>query len=418
MTEVGTASLTVSPADVVSRGDEVALTARFWEVDVLTGALTPVDPPSVAFTLLAPDETTTTFTDLSPNVTHAEEGVFVCVVPPQLPSGTYHANAVGYAGSSETGGFIAQTGDEAWQVIESGVDVPVLPPRPTMGPCTQWITGADVANCARADYGQSPHVFDTAAYNASMALYEISGRQFPGICERTVRPCRDDCGCWANGPISFGMGPWFWTTVPWGFGGAWAWYNERGDSFGCKPMSKVRLAGYPVVQILSVTIDGTELPEFDPDSGFRNWRLDKWRYLIRMDTPGVNGATATPNLWPSCQNMSLDDDQPGTFAVQYRWGTDVPQLGRDAAVEIANQLYLACGGQDCVLPAGVVRAVRQGIEIDRGLLANWLDPKKETGLVNLDVFLQAYCGGQRRGRKSALWSPDLQQFARRVGVNE
>lgn len=416
MTEVGTASLTVSPSDVVSRGDEVVLVARFWLVDALTGKAEAADPASVLFTVLAPDETTQTFDGLDPNVSNPSYGVYELLLEPQLPTGTYHANASASGGSGSSEGFDAQSPDAAWQVVESAVDVAAPPPRPTMGPCTQWISGADVAACARVDYGQNPGVFDTAAYDASMALYEISGRQFPGICERKVRPCRDSCGCWLNGPISYGMGPWFWTSVPWGFGGAWGWYSERGDRFGCSPMSKVRLAGYPVVQILSVTIDGVALPEFDPDTGARNWRLDKWRYLIRMDVPGVDGGPATPRFWPGCQNMSLDDTEPGTFSIGYRWGTDVPQLGRAAAVELANQFWLACGGQECQLPVGVTRAVRQGIEIDRGLLANFLDKTKPTGLVQLDTFLGAYSGGQRGGRKSALWSPDVQAFARRAGV--
>lgn len=416
MTQVGTASLSVSPGDIIPRGNELVLVGRFLLVEALDGSSEPLIPGSVAFTILAPDETTIEFTDLDPNVSNPAYGVYECLVQPLLPSGTYHAHVGGWDGSSESGGMVAQSADQAFVIVESPVDVAVPPPRPVMGPCTQWISGEDVAGCTRVDYGEQPAVFDAAAYDAGMALFEISQRQFPGICERKVRPCRDDCGCWLNGPISYGMGPWFWTTVPWGFGGAWAWANERGDSFGCKPMSRVRLAGYPVSQILEVLIDGVVLPEFDPDSGFRNWRLDKWRYLVRMDLPGVDGGSATPRFWPSCQNMSLDTDQPGTFSVTYKWGTDVPHLGRAAAVELANQFFLACGGQDCVLPTGVVRAVRQGIEIERGLLANFLDPTKPTGLVQLDAFLAAYCRGQRGGRKSALWSPDVQQFARKLGV--
>lgn len=400
------------------RGNANAIVQRFRTVDPLTEVEALVDPEVVVFTIVAPDGTETTFTFGSdPNVTNPEVGVYICELDPELPVGDYRWSAEGTSGGSNP---TYQARFEDWfPVLESSIEPADPPPMPVMGPCSQWISGADVAQCTRVDYGNdTAYVFDAVAYNASLALFEISQRQFPGLCERKVRPCRDDCGCWMNGPISFGMGPWFWTTVPWGFGGAWAWYNERGDRFGCSPMSRVRLAGYPVSQILEVLIGGEELPEFDPDSGARNWRLDKWRYLVRMDAPGVDGGAATPRFWPSCQNMSLDDDQPGTFSVTYRWGTDVPQLGRDAAVELANQFFLACGGQDCVLPTGVVRAVRQGIEVERGLLANFLDPTKPTGLVQLDSFLAAYCRGQRGGRKSALWSPDMQQFARRVGVNE
>lgn len=289
-----------------------------------------------------------------------------------------------------------------------------------LGPCESWIDGADVAACVKFDYGSNVAVFDLVAVEASMALYEISGRQFPGLCASGERrPCRTECSCWLGGPASLGYGSFWWTGTPWGSGG-WSWSNERGDRFGCAPMSTVRLPGYPVREILQVKIDGVVLPEFDPITAARNWRLDRWRWLIRMDTPAVPPSTvATPNYWPSCQDMSLDSDQPGTFAISYKWGSQPPSLARRAAVELAEQLFLSCPGManiGCVLPAGVTKVVRQEITIERGLLANWLDVTRGTGLVSTDLFLQAYAGGQRRGRRSMIWSPDVQQFARRVGT--
>lgn len=393
--------------DTYLRGVPVSLVQEFWTIDPVTQVQTLADPTTVVFTILAPDQTEQVFTSPCAEIANPSVGVYVCALTPPLPTGDYHWRAEG------TGAVVASS-EDAFTIVASAVETPDPPPRPVMGPCTQWISGQNVADCARADYGLTPTVFDTVAYNATLALYEISDRRFPGICERTVRPCRDGCSCWLTGPVSYGFGPAFWTGTPWGFGG-WGWYNESGDKFGCSPMSKVRLAGYPVSEIVEVLIDGAVIPEFDPDTGAREWRLDKWRYLVRMDKPGN---PSQPRFWPSCQNMSLDDDQPGTFAVTYRWGTDVPQLGRDAAVEVANQLWLACGGQECVLPAGATRVVRQGIEVDRGLLANWMDETKGTGLVNLDLFLNAYGHGKKAGRRSALWSPDIQSFARRVGVNE
>jgi hypothetical protein len=396
------------------RGNANALVSDpFVEINPVTRVPTPIDPDHVAFTILSSDGSETPYTyGVDANVTRAGVGIYVCQLSPELPIGTYQWAVEGDGPDDYAARFEA-----SFEIIEgAGIETPDPPPRAVMGPCSPWISGPDVAQCARVDYdGTNGYLFDSVAYNAYMALYEISGRQFPGICERLVRPCRDNDTCWLTGPISYGMGPWFWTTVPWGFGGGWAWYNEKGDKFGCAPMSKWRLAGYPVSKIVEVKIDGMILEEFD-SSGFRQWRLDKWRYLVRMDTPGD---PSMPNFWPSCQNMSLDDDQPGTMSVRYEWGTPVPQLGKDAAVELANQFYLACGGvAACVLPAGVQRVARQGIEVERGLLANFLDPKKPTGLVQLDTFIAAYCNGQRHGRKSALFSPDLQSFARRVGVNE
>lgn len=242
-----------------------------------------------------------------------------------------------------------------------------------------------------------------------MALYEISGRQFTGVCERTVRPCRDACGCWG---VASGLGPWAWGGTAWGYPLIGAWVNECGDRCGCGSLSRVRLAGYPVREILEVLIDGVVLDPLDVN-GNPNYRLDGWRWLVRMDDPGP---PVVKRRWPSCQNLSLDDTEAGTFSVTYEWGVSPPQLGIDAAAELACQLYLACGGSEaCDLPAGVTRVVRQGVEIDRQLLANWFDPTKATGLVHVDLFLRAYWR-TRAQRRPAVYSPDVAAYARRVGA--
>jgi hypothetical protein len=392
----------------VTAGNPVTLTAAF----ALAGQPSPDD---VQFTVEAPDSSTTVYPSSSPKVTHSGDTWQLALgVPGEV--GIYRWQAVGYTGST-----VSETIPGTFDVQPSVVDPEApTPPGPSLGPCGMWITGDDVARCVNFDYGSSPVIFDTVAYEASMALYEISGRQFPGLCKfdnPPVRPTRDDCDCW---PISYGMGPWYWISTPWGYGaGSWMWRNERGDTLGCQPMSRVNLAGYPVREILEVKIGGVVLPEFDPDSGFRNWRLDEWRWLTRMDTPTTDPGVVNPieNFWPGCQDMSLDDDQPGTFSVSYSWGVDPPELGRAAAVEIAEQLWLACGGSNlCKLPAGAVRVERQGIVVERGLLANWADPSKAVGLVSTDLFLQAYCRGQRSARRGAVWSPDVQGFARRLGT--
>lgn len=392
------------------RGEPINLPAKFWVIDPITKAPVLTDPTTVTFTVLAPDGTETEYVfGVDSNVTNPSVGVFVCALSPQLPVGVYHANIVG------TGAVEVQSPDEEFTVYESAIDVPAPPPLPVEGPCSQWISGPDLAVKMGLAYETSPDRFDTAAFDATIAMYEISGRQFPGICERKVRPPRiQSCACWLTGPVSYGMGPWYWTTTPWGFGG-WGWYNEQGDKFGCAPMSRIKLAG-TAHEIVEVKLDGVVMPEFDPVTHARNWRLDKWRYLTRMDDPSVS--PAQPRFWPGCQNMSLDDDQPGTLSVKYKWGVDVPQLGRDAALEIAEQLYVAFGGDDCLLPAGVTRVDRQGIVVERGLLQNWAVAGKAVGLVHVDLFLQAYCAGQRRGRKSSVWSPDVTGYGVRVGINE
>lgn len=389
-----------------------------YTIDAQFGLAGQDSPDAVVFRLAAPDGEIVEFVwNVDPQVTNPAPDYFECALGVLHEVQQYTYSVSGYAGSDET-----ETQYGTIFVIASVEDPEALtPPGPILGPAITWITGEDVAACVAFPYGSNPAVFDMVAVEASMALYEISGRRFPGLQERTVRPCSMNCPCQWGGPASYGFGPYWFSGGAYGTGGSWAWYNERGDRFGCKPMSKVNLAGYPVREILEVLIDGDVLPEFNVDDGSRQWRLDKWRYLVRMDQPPVAPSTvATPMFWPGCQNMSLDADQPGTFQVKYRWGSVEPPLARSAAVEVAQQLWLACpgagGGGECVLPAGVTKVVRQEVTIERSLLANWLDPTKSTGLVQTDLFLQAYAGGMRRGRRSAVFSPDLQSMARKVGI--
>jgi hypothetical protein len=393
--------------NVYRRGNAINLKSTFSVRDPVTDVVTPADPTTVTFTIVGPDAVTVGPFEYpgSPNVTKESTGVYVCALSPLLPTGIYHYEAVG-------AGAVAARDENDFQVTDSAVETPDPPDQAVEGPCYPWIDGCDVAACARVDYGQNPYVFDTVAAAASAVLYEISGRKYPGVCTWTVRPTNNQCGCW-GGPASLGFYPFWWTGTPWGAGfGGWWWWNERGDKLGCSPMSRVRLQGYPVARVTEVKIDGVVLPELDTH-GNPNYRLDGRRWLTRMNDPVV--APASPRFWPGCQDMSLDDDQPGTFSITYDWGQDVPAIGVGAAVELANQLWLACGGNECVLPAGVTRVTRQGIEIERGLLANWADPTKPTGLVQLDTFLMAYNNGNRGGRRSAMWSPDQQQFAQRMG---
>lgn len=273
-------------------------------------------------------------------------------------------------------------------------------PGPVLGPAQSWIDGTDVAACCNANIGSDMTVLDRVAVEASMVLYEISGRMFPGINQRKVRPCRQTCACFGQS-VAAGLGPWYWTSAS--YGGASGWYNECGDSRGCGTSSVVKLAGYPVTEITEVRIDGLVV---DP----AGYRLDDWRNLTRMADPGP---PVVDMYWPTCQDMSLNDNQPGTFSVSYLWGVNPPAVGLSAASQLACQLWLSCNGGDCQLPAGVTQIQRQGVTVQRGLLVNFLDPTKPTGLVAIDAFLRAYGTGSRR--RSAVWSPDVQAYARRLG---
>lgn len=292
-----------------------------------------------------------------------------------------------------------------------------LPVEPEFGPCVAWTDGDEVAAFCPSDVGSDTSLLDEFALAASELLFELSGRRFNGECSATVRPCRVGCSCWQG----WGTPAWPWVGgISWGFGwngtyGAWdwAWYGPGGDSCGCKPLSQVELAGYPVTAITEVLIDGAVLDTTYGD-GSPTYRLDMNRYLVRMNDP------ADPNLekkWPGCQNLALPTTEEGTWEVTYTYGQSPPTAGVLAAKQLACQLYNSSYGGQCALPAGATKVTRQGITIDRTLFLQWglKDGMWQTGLPLIDSFLQAYnpMGARRR---PAVWSPDVQQMPRHTGT--
>lgn len=273
--------------------------------------------------------------------------------------------------------------------------------------CSPWITGADVAACGPDDLGVGTDVtvLDDAAYDASYILWELAGRKFPGECVATVRPCRDKCGCWAGfGPSYIGPG------LDWGWGydsivGFWSWFTRDGNRCGCGPDSTVLLAGFPVLEVTEVKISGEVV---DPST----YRLDDRRKLVRLDDPGP---PVVHRRWPSCQNITLPDTEPGTFAVTYRWGGSPPPLGRMAAAQLARELWKSCQpGLTCALPSKVTKVVRQGVTYEKVITVASLLRRGSSGLPVVDAFIATVNpSGQRRA--PLVWSPDRKRFPRNVG---
>jgi hypothetical protein len=114
-------------------------------------------------------------------------------------------------------------------------------------------------------------------------------------------------------------------------------------------------------------------------------------------------------FWPSCQRLDLDDTEEGTFSVSYLHGVNVPQPGKDAAAQLACEIYKSCPGNEgvgtCALPKNATRVTKQGITIELGALG--FDRRKgwDTGMKLVDAFLSAY-NPQGKRRRPAIWSPD------------
>jgi len=333
-----------------------------------------------------------------------------------IPTGVYTWNAPAAPGT--LGQYsVTWSPDGLWDPISVSIEdlvvltaepgpPPLIPPPDDgglgIGPCTAWTTSDDVLLCCGVDVGTDTSVFDDYVIAASQTLFELSGRLFSGLCTKTARPCRTDCGCGLQ-VLSRGhvVGPW-----DWGWAGSY-WTCGDDDPCGCQPLSRVLLSGYPVREITDVKIDGVAI---DPAT----YRLDNHRWLTRVRNPAD---PTTVLAWPSCQALDLDDTQNGTFSVTYTYGQNPPMLAVQAAIELACEVYKSCNGSaECALPGGATRITRQGITIERSVFTRWasIDGLWRTGLTRVDAFLNAY---NQRGmtRRPVTWSPDGDRFAKKLG---
>lgn len=297
------------------------------------------------------------------------------------------------------------TGSEEFEVTTATPTVPS-----GAGPCANWIEGVDVADCCDVEYdSDTATALDLAATQASEFLFQASFRNFPGLCGPvTVRPCLSSCGCfgWAGGDHWWDWLTWAdvgWVSASYLGPGTWWWGN--GDQCGCGCLSKIKLSG-TVQGIAQVKIDGEIVAPSE-------YRVDQYRYLIRKND----------GLWPACQDLSLDDDQQGTWSVSYWYGVQPPDLGIAAAKQLACEFYKACAGADCALPEGVTRIIRQGVTIEKLAFSTFSiqqdrgskKPVWRTGLPLVDAFLSAY-NPQGLSRKPVFWAPSSsKRYAYRPG---
>ena len=279
---------------------------------------------------------------------------------------------------------------EGLDVVAVGTILPA-PGMPTTqgGPCSMWADINAIPDCCSGLADPIDVALITSAMVASSeVLYFASGKQYAGSCERTVRPCKQNsCGCGYQ-VLSRGH------LVGWN-GDCWGGY-----ACGCTPLSRVKLAGY-ATEIVEVKIDGIVI---DPGE----YRLDEHKWLTRM-----NGSR-----WPNCQALDRDDDEDGTFSVEYIYGKTPPELGRLAALALACEIYKSCpesGAAECALPTGVTRVTRQGITIERTFMSRDQHGVWRTGIAAVDLFLNDVnpAGLSRRG---TVWSPSSPaRYARPVG---
>jgi hypothetical protein len=218
----------------------------------------------------------------------------------------------------------------------------------------------------------SPEQQQFALDVATELVWRLSGRRY-GLCEITVRPCRQPCAQSAAAPawpVGGYPGGGFLPTLRDG-----QWINmvcgQCGDDCHCGTLCEVVLPG-PVDSITSVKLDGVV--------------LDPAQYVV-FDHRTL--ARTGGECWPTCQDLTLPDDEPGTWSVTYRQGIPVPPGGQAAAAVLACELGKACAGASgCRLPKRVQTVTREGVTL------GFLDPMTFlqdglTGLYEVDLWLRS-----------------------------
>jgi hypothetical protein len=259
--------------------------------------------------------------------------------------------------------------DDGFTVVSQAV---LTPAGHSQTVCSVWATSDDLDLSYEDDF----EAWDEALLVATEILYELSSRQYPGICTDTIRPqavyrAVERWPYWwpaPSGAIS---------TAPWGYCSC-----HRPRETGCARVPEIKLPGTkvnPDPTSIIVKIDGNVL---DPDQ----YRVDDHRYLVRTDGHG----------WPCCQRMTLDDSEPGTFSITYEYGRAPTASAIRACKTLAAQFMKAWSGdKTCELPQRVQTITRQGVT------AAVVDPftlfdKGKTGINSIDMWL----GGLKTGNSS------------------
>lgn len=214
-----------------------------------------------------------------------------------------------------------------------------------------------------------------------------------GLCPELIRPCRQRCTPDRHGtgflwdsttfpgdPVTDSRGRWF--NVGCGCGP---------DDCSCAPLCVIELPG-PVNSVVEVKIDGEGV---DPST----YRLERRPGKARLIRTG--GA-----CWPTCQDLTRNDDQPGTFSILYMRGKAVPAGGVRALGSLAGEIYKQCTNDSrCRLPDRVRTVTREGITYDMFDPGEWLD-QGLTGLRDVDTWIRSV-NPHALTQPSAVFSLDL-----------
>lgn len=258
--------------------------------------------------------------------------------------------------------------------------------------CTTWAERSDVP-CDWESLGIDSSTLDDALLVASGLLYNMTLQQWPGECERTVRPCSryETLDTMRTMPLVSGLYS--------ARASMWRCSCRGRDVYqpGCSYLSQIGLGEVPVSGIVEVLIDGDVV---DPD----RYRVDDYRWLVFMPDP--TGADDRQG-WPCCQRMDLPTTEDGTFAVTFTVGS-LPDLGGvksagHLACELAK-LWTPALSATCALTGRVTSMTRQQVTMTVNDPSALLD-RGMTGLVDVDMWVQGVLRAHRE-RRAAIVVPE------------
>lgn len=221
-------------------------------------------------------------------------------------------------------------------------------------------------------------------------LWAWTGRMF-GSREMTVRPCREPQreGTWFDMPRTPPRALRHPTTLS-----VQGWNAPCGLCWsGCLCRASTLALPSPVSRIVRIEMDGEELPLVAV-------RVDNRHLLVREDG----------GYWPT-QDVSLPLGEPGTWAVTFMYGIEVPRAGQFAAGRLACELAKASlGDNSCELPRRFQSITRQGVTV--AALDTFEDIEKgHTGIWPIDAWVSSV---MKPPARSMVYSPDIPRKRRQT----
>jgi hypothetical protein len=255
----------------------------------------------------------------------------------------------------------------------------ITPIVPEYEECALW--PVDPA-CLTPDW----EALDPAIQARSLALASATLRRLSGYrvtnCPITVRPCKTSC---LDGHSYLDYSS---TWMPHISTGGY-WVNSCGctTDCSCTEICSIRLPG-PVGRVDEVLVGADDITADVRIAG------TDIVYVGTEDCP-----------FPTCQNLSADPGEEGTFAVTYINGYPPDALAAYAAGILAMEYAKACtGSKACKLPIGTTSVVRQGVSIE---IATGSFPNGMTGIREVDAWIALWRPEGSPRWHPRVWSPDL-----------